>query len=102
MVKIGLKLPWGFKAQAKRDGFTVVKYANDINYHLRRKSNPKLVENNQHFNNNVKMLSIAYQALSDEDVRQLTARRIKEGNAKSNWLQFMREFYRNRKRKSKS
>ena len=94
MVKVTLSLPRGAKAQAKRDGFTFVKYGREDNYRLRRKSNPTIVENNQQFGQKSKDLSAGYKALSDKEREALIERMKKEGNTKNAWLQFRREYYR--------
>jgi len=91
MVKVGIKLPRGAKAQAKRDGFTFVKYGRELHYRLKKKSNPKIVENNQHFAQISKDLSNQYKALSESEKDALIKRMKKEGKTKNAWVQFLRE-----------
>ncbi len=94
MIKIGLKIPWGFKTKVKKNGLTLVKYKKEAKYRLRKKSNPRLVENNQHFGEIKTMLSKAYKALTPQEKEELNQRRIAEGTTNNNWIHFMREYYR--------
>ncbi len=96
MVIVGLELRRGSKAQAKRDGYTFVKYGSDLNYRLKRKSNPEIVENNQHFGEIMTELSQAYKSLTEQERNALKKRMKKEKSTRNAWVQFRREYFRDR------
>ncbi|MBI9030475.1 hypothetical protein JEZ13_00525 [bacterium] len=96
MVKVILELPRGAKAEAKRDGYTFVKYSSSGIYRLRRKSKPELVENNQHFGEISTMLSQAYKSLTEREREGLKKRMKKEKSTRNAWVQFRREYFRDR------
>jgi hypothetical protein len=93
MVIVGFKLPHGLKAKAKRNGYAFAKYSNQLNYHLKKKNSPPIVEKHQHFGQIMKGLKLAYKDLSDEDRQALRQRRKEEGSTKSDWIHFIREYY---------
>lgn len=100
MAIVGLDLPRGAKAQAKRDGYSFVKYKGENFYRIRMKSNPISVENNQQFGEIITMLSQTYKSLTDKDREELVARMEKEKSTTNAWVQFRREYYRGRAPKS--
>jgi hypothetical protein len=94
MVVIEFKIPHGLKTKARRDGYSLVKYSNQPFYHLRKKNSPKIGKNHHKFGNTMQELKISYRKLNDAEKQALKERRKKEGSTKSDWIQFVREYYR--------
>ncbi len=94
MVVIEFKIPHGLKAKARREGYSLVKYSNQPFYHLRKKNSPKIGKNHHKFRNTMQELKISYRKLNDAEKLALKERRKKEGSTKSDWIQFVREYYR--------
>ncbi len=94
MVVIEFKLPHGLKAKVRRDGYSIVKYSNQPAYRLRKKNSPKIGKNHHKFGNIMQELKIAYRNLSNRDKQALRERKKSERNTKSDWIQFIREYYR--------
>ncbi len=94
MVIIEFKIPHGLKAKARREGYSLVKYSNQPFYHLRKKNSPKIGKNHHKFGNTMQELKISYRKLNDAEKQALKERRKKEGSTKSDWIQFVREYYR--------
>ncbi len=94
MVVIEFKIPHGLKAKARREGYSLVKYSKQPFYHLRKKNSPKIGKNHHKFRNTMQELKISYRKLNDAEKLALKERRKKEGSTKSDWIQFVREYYR--------
>jgi hypothetical protein len=94
MVVLGFKLPHGLKAKARRDGYSIVKYSKQPSYGLRKKNSPKIGKNHHKFGNIMQELKIAYRKLNNAQRQALKQRKKREGNTKSDWIQFIREYYR--------
>jgi Zn-finger domain-containing protein len=100
MVVIEFKIPHGLKAKARREGYSLVKYSNQLFYHLRKKNSPKIGKNHHKFGNTMQELKISYRKLNDAEKLALKERRKKEGSTKSDWIQFVREYYRGTSRQA--
>ncbi len=93
MAIVKLEIPRGLRAKMRADGLSIVDNPNTYYYRVKKKNQPKIVENNIQFGQTSSNASASYQALSDAELKSLKQRMKKEGVYKNPWHLFIKEFH---------
>ena len=90
MAIVKLEIPRGLRAKMRADGLSIVDNPNTYYYRVKKKNQPKIVENNIQFGIKSSMISMEYKALSEREKELLKTRMEKESELKNPWVFFVK------------